>query len=111
MSGEEVDYCLYEPPLNLVERIAAALPSLFILIAIAAPVIANVSDRAETKMGKVGSFPAYAFSFLLLHVAALLGLRFKVLWRWNETIGKALILICTAIWLWFFGALFFGPRR
>jgi hypothetical protein len=94
-------------PLNTVERLAAAIPATCILIAIGAPVIATITDHSETKMGKVGAAPALLFGLLMLHVAALLGFRFKVLWKGNYVIGVATNVVCIGLWTFLIGSCLF----
>jgi hypothetical protein len=110
MSSDGPDYSDYEPPLNVVERIAAAVPSLCILIAIAAPVWAHLTDRADTKMGKWGTIPAVLLSIVLLHAAAVLGLRFKVLWSGNHYIGLVCSALCAGIWCLLIGSCVLSMR-
>lgn len=91
-----------KPPLTLVERIAAAIPSLLVLSAIGAPIVATITDHAETKMGRLGGAPAVLYSIAVVHMAMLLADRFKVLWVGNYYLSMCL----RAILFWFWAIVF-----
>lgn len=111
MSSDGPDHSDFEPPLNAVERIAAAVPLLCILIAISAPALAHLADRADTKMGKWGTIPAVMLSTFLLHAAAILGLRFKVLWGFNYYVGLVCSALCAGLRCLLIGSCVFSMRQ
>jgi hypothetical protein len=91
-------------PLNFVERLAASLPIFIVAVAIATPLLVWHTDRGSYKLQGLGMFPALCFSFLMLHFAALMGFRFKVLWVGNYVIGVAMNVVCIGLWLYLIGS-------
>ena len=99
-----------EPPLTVVERIAAAIPLVCILLAIAAPIVARIGEKGLLKMQGLSVVPSFLFSIVMLHAAAVLGRRFEILWRGNYYIGLAMSAVCAGLWMVLF-VMILLPKR